>query len=488
MHILMTGATGFIGRAAVLRLQRDGHTVSAWTRSAERARSRLGAGVRIIAASEGDAGLERAVDDADVIVNLAGEPILGGRWTRKRRRALIDSRVHLTERLVAAVRTARRPPRALISASAVGFYGHRPGEALDEQSVLGEGFAAELCRAWEAAAMRAESGDTRVALLRIGIVLGAGGGALATALPAFRAGLGGPLGNGEQVFPWIHLDDMAEIIACAVSDERLSGPINCAAPDRANQRELARCIGRVLRRPAVVPVPASALKLALGDAADVLLASQQVVPRALQARGYQFRFTDLQAAVRDVLQPVDSCIIEPIEGRAAGVPIGPYLAARRPRYVLDQTTEIDAPLAEVFGFFSQAENLAAITPPSMSFHILTPTPIAMGAGATIDYRIKIGPAPMKWRTVIEAWEPGVRFVDAQHRGPYRAWWHEHHFQAVGERTIMRDLVYYAPPLGVLGRIANRLFIDRMLRQIFDYRSAAIRLRFGAASDAERRAA
>lgn len=475
MRVFMTGATGFIGRATVLRLLRDGHRVTAWVRDVARARAIFGPAATLVAADSGDSALCDAVAQADAVINLAGEPIIGRlgslRWTRSRRDALERSRIDVTRRLVAAMRAAERSPDVLVSASAVGVYGDRGDERLDERSRPGTGFAAELCRDWERVALEAR--DCRVVALRIGIVLGVGGGALQSMLPAFRAGLGGRIGDGRQYVPWVHLTDMVEIIVQALTDERMAGVVNAVAPAEDSNRDLTVALGRVVERGARFPVPAGALRLAMGDAAGVVLASQRVVPAALTRLGFAFRFPELRGALEDIVD--DGCQFRPVSRDE--IPHVPYLADRRPRYVLTQTTSIQAPVTEVFQFFSRAENLSLITPPALSFEILTPTPIAMGSGAVIDYRIALGPVPMRWRTVIEDWLPGELFTDAQHRGPYRAWWHEHHFTTDGERTIMEDRVYYAPPLGPLGRIANRFFVERKLREIFGHRRAAMALRF-----------
>ena len=175
-------------------------------------------------------------------------------------------------------------------------------------------------------------------------------------------------------------------------------------------------------------------------------------------------------------------------GAAREVPDAPYLRRRRARFLLEQETRIEAPLAEVFDFFSRAENLGAMTPPTMSFAIRTPLPIEMRAGTEIDYRIRLGPVPMAWRTRIDAWEPGRRFVDAQLKGPYRSWYHEHSFRADGEATLMRDRVWYAPPLGPVGALANALVVAPQLRGIFGFREKAIARRFGAAGGAGRSSA
>lgn len=483
MRILLTGATGFVGRALSLRLQRDGHTVLAWVRDPAAAQQVLGADVVRVAATDDDAALERVVADVDAVVNLAGEPIVGQRWSDAYKRRLTDSRVQLTRRLAAALARVARDGRSrtLVSASAVGYYGERGDERLSEQSPAGSDFLAQLCQAWESATAAAREAGVRTAILRIGVVLGPEGGALAKLLPPFRLGLGGPIGSGRQWMPWIHLLDLVELITTALGDARYAGAIDAVAPAPVTNGELARTLGRVLGRPAVLPVPSVLLRLALGEAAVTLLGSQRVEGGRLAELGFVHRFPTLEAALYEVV------------GRDRGVRLGPidtlpdhdYVRRRRPRYMLSQTTYIERPIDEVFRFFSAAENLGAITPPALAFIIRTPLPIALGEGAVIDYTIKLGPVPMPWRTIIRDWRPGACFIDSQERGPYASWWHEHTFHAEGARTRMEDRVYYAPPLGPLGAVAHVLFIRGMLRRIFGFRAFAIALRYGESAEATR---
>jgi len=468
MRVFVTGATGFIGRALVPLLQRDKHAVVVWTRSGTRARSLLGADVDVVSSDAGFDALLAALGGCDAVVNLAGEPLLGGRWTMGRRAALEASRVRLTETLVRALAASSRRPRVMVSASAVGFYGDRGDEVLTESSRGGEDFLAALCQRWEGAAIAAERQNVRVVLLRTGVVLGKAGGALARMMPPFRLGLGGPIGSGRQYVPWIHLHDLVRVIAASLSDERYRGAVNAVAPQQVDGRNFARALGRALHRPALLPAPSLALKTLFGQAAIVLLASQRVEPRRLVERGFRFEFPTLDAALADVTggAAVDVSLAHDAPPQASAA-----------RYELRTSTVLDAPMGEVFGFFSKAENLGLITPAAMKFTIRGAVP-EMAAGAAIDYRLRIGPVPVRWRTRITTWEPGRVFVDRQEVGPYRLWWHEHSFRGDGVRTIMEDRVYYAPPLGVIGRLANRLFIVPVLRAIFQYRNDVIRLRFG----------
>ncbi len=468
MRVLIAGATGFIGRAVVPRLQRDGHSVVAWARSDARAMARLGADVDVVSMAAGQDALVAALSQCDAVVNLAGEPLLGPRWSAERRKLLRASRIDTTAQLVAAIESASPRPRVLVSTSAVGYYGDRADEVLTEASPPRDDFLSRLCADWERAAQAASASGVRVVVVRTGVVLGRAGGALARMLTPFLAGVGGPIGSGRQFFPWIHLHDLANLIVAAIGDERYVGAVNGVAPEPATSRAFARALGRALHRPAAVPAPALALRAIFGEASVVLLASQRVEPTAARRHGFVWQFPTLDAALRDIVG-------------GAAVEIGPVTApppsAPRATFTLTATTVVGAPADEAFLFFSKAGNLGLITPASMNFRIEGRIP-ALAEGAVIDYRIFVGPLPIRWRTRIVAWDPGRAFVDEQARGPYRVWRHEHVFSVDEGRTVMHDRVYYAPPLGWLAPFVNRLFVAPKLREIFKYRADVIRLRFG----------
>lgn len=475
MQILVTGATGFVGRALILRLLRDGHRVRAWVRSPRRAADLLGAEVELAPADD-EAALVRAASGCEAVIHLAGESVGVGRWTAARKRELWDSRVGLTEALVRAFAVAEPRPQVLVSASAVGYYGDRGDEELEETSRPADDFLGSMCQAWEAAARKAETYGVRVCTPRIGLVLGRGGGVLDALLPLFRAGLGGPLGSGEQWFPWIHLNDLVELLATAIKDPRYAGPMVAAAPQPVTNRVFSQALAESLGRKARLPVPKLALRIARGEAAEALVASQRAVPARALALGFRFEFPTLPEALTELFGERDRPQFTP-----AGVaPSSPYLARRSPTTQMRQTTTVAAPVHQVFAFFSRPENLGLMTPRGLAVETRTPGPLALETGRQIEYEVKIGPLRVGWTAEFELLEPGRRFVDVQLRGPFAAWWHEHRLSPREEGgTQIDDTIYYRPPLGPLGRAADPLLIRPRLRELFEYRAHALRLRFGA---------
>ena len=298
MRVLLTGATGFVGRALVHALMQRGDQRVALTRDPTRARMALPGLVQTFAWDplEGPPPAE-ALAGVDAVVNLMGESVTG-RWTRAKRSAILESREVASRNLVLGMRDAGVP--VLVSASAVGFYGDRGDEELTEDAPRGEGFLSGVCVRWEAAASEASSSGTRVVLLRTGMVAGRGGGFLAPLSSLTRFGLGGPAGSGRQWWPWVHLDDVVGLILHALDNEAVRGPLNASAPAPVRQRDMAKALGRVLRRPALAPAPAFALRLVLGGFAVELLNSRRAVPAAALASGYAFRHPDLAAALRDI--------------------------------------------------------------------------------------------------------------------------------------------------------------------------------------------
>lgn len=294
MKIVVTGGTGFLGRGLVAALLEKGFAVDVVTR--DPANAAVPGGARAVSWSE----LASAVDGADAVVNLAGETI-AQRWTTPAKARIVGSRASAAERAGAAIRAAKSRPGVLVNASAVGFYGDRGDVEVTETSGPGTGFLAETTVAWEEAARRAVPEGVRLVLLRIGIVLGEEGGALSKMLLPFRLGLGGPLGSGTQWMPWIHRDDLVALLLAVLEDRRFEGPVNATAPAPVTMKEFASTLGRVLHRPAIAPAPAFAIRAAMGEMATLVLDGQRVLPAKASSLGFRFRFTRLEAALREIL-------------------------------------------------------------------------------------------------------------------------------------------------------------------------------------------
>lgn len=294
MRILITGGTGFIGRALCARLLAGGHRLTVWSRHPRQAAQCLPQ-VQVVQ------DLAEA-SDIEAVVNLAGEPLVGQRWNARRKQLFRQSRITLTHQLLRWMTPQLRRPHVLVSGSAVGYYGPRGDQPLDESASAGDDFAAVLCRDWEHAALQAEALGLRVCRLRTGIVLDAGGGALARMLPLFRCGLGGPMGDGRQWMSWIHRGDLVSLIQWLLEHEFAGGAYNGTAPEPMPNGEFARILGRVLHRPAWLPTPAFALKLMFGEGARPLLTGQRVLPVHAVAEGFHFRHPRLEDALRAIIE------------------------------------------------------------------------------------------------------------------------------------------------------------------------------------------
>jgi len=299
MRALVTGATGFIGSSLLSKLDQP-VVLSRNPRRAEKELERYG-----VTAYGWDAMHEPPPEEAfqgiDVIFHLAGESVGEGRWTAAKKKRISDSRVNATRMLVDTLNVLENPPKVLVSASAIGYYGSRGDQQLDETALEGDDYLAEVCSAWEQAALGVEKAGMRVVTVRTGIVLGQGGGALKKMLTPFKLGLGGRLGSGDQWMSWIHLEDEVGMLLHAATHPEIQGAMNLVSPEPVTNREFTRTLGRVLGRPTVFPVPGFMLRLAVGEFAEVLLGSQRVVPQVALNTCYEFRYPQLDKALERIL-------------------------------------------------------------------------------------------------------------------------------------------------------------------------------------------
>lgn len=298
MKIVLSGGTGFIGRALLKRLLEKGHTVVLLARNPDAARRDAENGVTVIQWDGKNVGeWRKEVDGADAIVNLAGEPVVGKRWTDEQKSRILGSRVNATKAIVAAIEQASMRPSVLMNASAVGYYGDVESGDVTESHPKGSGFLGDLCAQWEEAALKAERLGARVVCLRIGIVLEKDGGALSKMIPPFQMFMGGPLGSGRQWVPWVHREDLIHIILFALENKNLSGPVNATSPEPVTMKEFCSALGKAMHRPSWAPVPAFVLRILLGESSKVLLTGQRAVPQKLRASGYTFRYPRLDEAL-----------------------------------------------------------------------------------------------------------------------------------------------------------------------------------------------
>jgi len=298
MKILITGATGLIGRRLTQALLAQSHHITALTRSPERASKLLGPKVELWHSLTGVFSLE----GFDAVINLAGEPIADKRWTTARKQLLCESRWQLTEKIAELIKASPQPPSVLISGSAVGYYGDQGQAIVSEERTPHQEFTWQLCSRWEKLALQAQSDTTRVCLLRTGVVLSSEGGALSKMVMPFRLGVGGPFGDGQQYMPWIHIDDMLNAIQFLLHQPSLQGPFNMVAPTPVRNEQFSAQLARVLHRPCFMRVPATVVRCLMGESSILVLGGQQAIPQRLTDAGYQFLYHSLQAALKDVVE------------------------------------------------------------------------------------------------------------------------------------------------------------------------------------------
>ena len=456
MRILMTGATGLIGRELGKSLAARGDTLACLVRNAQSAGHRLPFPATCYEWDHQRAVPAQALIGADAIVHLSGEPVAGKRWTNEHKRLILDTRVLGTRRLVQAALSHGRNVKAFVHGSAIGFYGDRADETLSAASAKGTGFLADVVEAWEAELrpLPERRPDVRVAVVRTGIVLARQGGALAKMLPLFRASAAGRLGTGKQWMSWIHIDDIVGLFLHAL-DSQATGVLEGVAPQPQTNREFTKSLCRSLQVLENAPAPSVAIKALYGEMGGIVLESAKVEPRRTLASGFRYRFESIDRAFADLLTPLRGATREKVSEQ--WVPHAPE---------------------KIWPYFCDERNLEELTPGFLNFKVLGKSTPEIGEGTLIDYRLKLSGIPMGWQSRIEGWEPARRFVDTQVSGPYSYWQHTHEFIALANGTLMRDVVRYRLPGGWLGSVVAGWKVEAQVDQIFSYRSTRIAERFG----------
>jgi len=302
MKIFFTGGTGFIGRNLIAALIKRGNEVTTISRHPAEAKKLLGGEVTVISGNPSQGGdWQQSAAASDAIINLCGAPILDKKWNAERQQLLLDSRILPTRRIIEALNQSEARCKILISGSAMSYYGSHGSEELTESDGPGNDFSAKLCRQWEEEADKAISSGVRVVKLRTSDVLGRGGGMLAKMVPPFKFFAGGPFGDGRQYVSWIHIDDYTEIVLKALTDDKISGPLNMASPKPVTNKEFSKTLAHVLKRPSWLPMPGFILKLLFGEGAVLLLEGEKLIPKKILDNGYRFKYAELEAALRNLL-------------------------------------------------------------------------------------------------------------------------------------------------------------------------------------------
>lgn len=445
MKILITGATGFIGKELGKVLSKRGHDLVVISRSKKKAFLELPFSAEIIEADlESGAISHPALEGVEAVFHLAGENVGAQRWNDESKSKILKSRVDGTRHLIASLGAKAH---TFISASAIGIYGDRGDELLNEDSVPADDFLANVCKLWEAEAQKFEGRSVQV---RTGLVLGPQSLALEKMVLPFKVGIGGAIGAGSQWMSWIHIEDLVALYVWALEKSEIAGVINGVAPQPVVNREFSEILAKVLKRPMGLSAPSFALKILLGDMSQLALASQKVSAEKALRNGFQFKFNHASEALDESLRDRD------------GV-----------KELMYAEQFLPLPIEQVFEFFAEARNLEKITPSLLNFHIENVSTERVEQGTLIDYTLKVHGLPMKWKTEIAVWNPPFEFVDNQLKGPYKKWHHTHSFEKVPGGTLMKDRVLIELPVGYLGWLGGNWLVQKDVHEIFSYRRESI---------------
>jgi uncharacterized protein (TIGR01777 family) len=445
MKILVTGGTGLIGSEVGPLLVSQGHELIVISRHQKKAQERLTYPAKIIECDLSTQALpSECFAEVQAILHLAGESI-DGRWSEGKKNHILRSREQSTINLL---KNCPANVSCLVSASALGYYGHRNDEELDENSARGTGFLSDVCEAWEKAVQ--SSFQQRTVMLRFGVVLSRKGGALNKLVRIFKNHTGAVLGQGTQWMSWLSLTDAARLITESLQNPNMQGVFVAANGVPVTNRQLTRTLADSLDVTLLPPAPAVAVRALLGEMSALVLDST----RATSGRISQFGFEYKDKSLEDFF----SSELKPYSGGNLFFSVEQYIPER---------------IENVFRFFSDEKNLEMLTPPFLNFKVEKMSTPQIEQNSLIDYKLKIHGIPIHWQTKIEEWNPPEKFVDFQLKGPYRHWRHLHQFASLGKGTLMKDQVVYRLPAGWLGQITAGSFVLKDIEKIFAYRRQVI---------------
>ncbi len=448
MRILITGATGLLGKKLLIDLLKKGHEVIGVSRDKSKIIELPENQTFSWDAMNADFPVE-ALKQCDAVIHLAGEPVAAKRWNDQVKKTILDSRVMGTRKIILALKKMDKNerPSVFICGSAIGYYGDQGEQNINEQSAVGKDFLAEVVQQWEAEAEKANELGLRTVLLRTGIVLARSGGALEKMPPVV-------VGAGDNFMSWIHIQDWTNFVVSSIDNPKSVGVYNLVSPHPVTQSVFIAQLAQERHVPVVLKVPQFVVSMALGEMAQVLLASQKVRPERMIHDQFKFKFAQLNEALNDIYQSEDYLVQD-------------YTASQ---FVPDK-------IENVFDFFSAAKNLEEITPDFLNFKVKNMSSNEIEKNTIINYKLKIHGVPANWQTQITEWVPLKMFVDNQNKGPYTMWHHTHTFTSLENGTLIEDRIKYKVPGHLIGLLALGAFIRKDVNQIFQYRIKKIKTKF-----------
>ncbi len=444
-RILIVGGSGFLGSELGIDLAEQGYRLNLLTRS--ESQQILSFPAKVYEWNDDGTIPQQALNEVDIIINLAGESIALGRWTSNKKNRIRSSRVSTADAVVEAAK--KNNIKLVLQASAVGYYGDTGSKAATESNKPGNDFLAKTAIEWEEPLQKLES-STRKVTMRFGVIFGTTGGPLQEILTPYIMGLGATIGSGKQYISWIHVKDICRFISEAIEDSSFSGAYNLTAPNPITYYDLHLELTKFFGGLKWLSVPGFVFKLALGEKSSILLASQKVTPSRAQQQNFEFKFPDIRSCLRDLLTEVNlDCGI------------------------IHTKQWIPLDLKQVWDFFSTEKNLEVITPPWLHFHVTGMSTSEIKEGTEISYQLRLHGIPVKWKSKIVNFKPTEQFQDIQLQGPYKTWHHTHYFKELAGGTLIEDFVKYQLPFGRLGKLFGFPLVRIDSRKIFNYRKKKI---------------
>ena len=444
--ILLVGGSGFIGHHLGIHLSQAHFKLNLLTRTLKPS------GMLSFPAKQFQWDIAKgvpnnALEGVSHIINLAGESIGEGRWTKEKKEKIVASRVQITREIVKAANKGGKI-RTLVQASAIGFYGNTGDQKVMETHSVGAGFLAETTKKWEEELAQLQE-KIRPVIVRLGVVLGHAGGALSDMLMPYQMGIGATIGPGDQFLSWIHVADVCQFIERVLGNESDRGIYNLTAPKPVTYRELHGKLQRYYSALSWAQIPPMVLKMVLGQRSELLLTGQQVMPQKLVESGYRHRFPEIDSCLENLLGKMhDGC------------------------QIFEQTQWVPASLSSVWDFFSHEENLKKVTPPELDLEVTICPETRLNSHRLIDFRIRFYGFPIKWRSKIIEFVPPTSFRDVQLTGPYKIWDHHHEFKELDGGTLIVDYVRFKPPFGIIGKFLTPI-ISMQVGKIFQFRRKAL---------------